>query len=92
LSEPGDGKLFISGCADNMGQFFPLIDIVVLLSVPVATLMERLAARPLGGYGHSADEGLPISSRLSNRYSGNPPTMRSTRGGQSTPQLMKSYG
>ena len=65
LSEPGDGKLFISGCAENMGQFFPLIDVVVLLSAPVATLMERLAARPLGGYGHSADDRRKIADLVS---------------------------
>lgn len=56
LSGSGDGKLFLSGCAENMGQFFPLIDIVILLSAPVATLMERLAARPIGSYGHAAEE------------------------------------
>lgn len=56
LSEPGEGMLFISGSAENMGQFFPLVDIVVLLSAPVATLMGRLEARPLGSYGHLAEE------------------------------------
>jgi dephospho-CoA kinase len=56
LSASGNGQLFISGCAENMGQFFPLIDIVILLSAPVATLMERLAARPIGSYGHTAEE------------------------------------
>ena len=65
LSEPGDGKLFISGCAENMGQFFPLIDVVVLLSAPVATLMERLAARPFGGYGHSADDRRKVADLVS---------------------------
>jgi shikimate kinase len=65
LSEPGDGKLFISGCAQNMGQFFPLMDVVVLLSAPVATLMERLAARPLGGYGHAADDRRKIADLIS---------------------------
>jgi shikimate kinase len=56
LSQPGDGTLFISGCAENMGQLFPLIDTVVLLTAPVATIMERLAARSRGGYGHIAEE------------------------------------
>lgn len=54
LSEPQDGTLFISGCAENMGQLFPLIDTVILLSAPAATLMERLAARSPGGYGNAA--------------------------------------
>jgi shikimate kinase len=48
--------LFVSGCAENMGKFFPLIDIVILLSAPVATLMERLEARPRGSYGHDTEE------------------------------------
>jgi broad-specificity NMP kinase len=56
LSASGEGKLFISGCAENMSQFFPLIDIVILLSAPIVTLVERLAARPTGSYGHTAEE------------------------------------
>jgi shikimate kinase len=57
--------LFVSGCAENMGQFFSLIDIVILLSVPVATLMERLAARPRGSYGHTADERAKVADLTS---------------------------
>ena len=45
LSESEGRALFISGCAENMRQLFPLIDCVILLSAPVATLMERLWAR-----------------------------------------------
>jgi shikimate kinase len=56
LSASGDGTLFISGCAENMGQFYPLIDTVILLSAPVRTLMERLPARPIGNYGHTAEQ------------------------------------
>jgi shikimate kinase len=56
LSVSGDGTLFISGCAENMRQFYPLIDTVILLSAPAATLMDRLAARPIGSYGHTAEE------------------------------------
>jgi glycine/D-amino acid oxidase-like deaminating enzyme len=37
LSQPEDGTLFIGGCAENMGQLFPLIDAVILLSAPVAS-------------------------------------------------------
>lgn len=65
LSESGGGKLFISGCAENMGQFFSLIDIVILLSAPVATLMERLTARPLGSYGHVAEERQKVANLIS---------------------------
>lgn len=56
LSRQGDGVLFISGCAGNMERLFPLIDAVILLSAPVATIMERLAARAPDGYGHIAEE------------------------------------
>lgn len=56
LLKPGDGTLFISGCAENMGRFFPLLDTVILLSAPLAAIMRRLAARPVGSYGHLASE------------------------------------
>jgi shikimate kinase len=56
LSERGDRALFISGCAENMGRFLPLLDSVVLLSAPLATIMRRLSARPVGSYGHLASE------------------------------------
>jgi shikimate kinase len=56
LSQPEGGILFIGGCAENMGRLFPLIDTVILLSTPVATIMERLQARSTGGYGSTAEE------------------------------------
>src|SRR5687767_14532608 len=52
LSASRSDTLFVSGCSENMGQFHPLIDTVVLLSAPVATIVDRLAARPVGRYGH----------------------------------------
>jgi shikimate kinase len=56
LSGPGEGTLFVSGCAENMSRLFPLIDCIILLSAPVDTILERLEARSPGGYGHAADE------------------------------------
>jgi shikimate kinase len=56
LSQPEDGTLFIGGCAENMAQLFPLIDAVILLSAPVATIMERLRTRSPKGYGSVAEE------------------------------------
>jgi dephospho-CoA kinase len=56
LSRPHDGTLFISGCAENMGRLLPLIDAVILLSAPVATIMERLRTRSAGRYGSAAAE------------------------------------
>jgi dephospho-CoA kinase len=55
LSAPGGGRLFIAGCAENMGKLFPLIDSVILLTAPLATVMERLRTRS-GGYGAVAEE------------------------------------
>jgi broad-specificity NMP kinase len=56
LSSPEDGALFVGGCAENMARLFPLIDTVILLSAPSETIMERLAARSPGGYGHTVEE------------------------------------
>ncbi|MBR0822923.1 AAA family ATPase [Bradyrhizobium liaoningense] len=55
LSQPGDGTLFISGCAENMRRLFSMIDAIILLSAPAATIMERLTMRS-GGYGQIAEE------------------------------------
>ncbi len=62
LSAPGEGLLFIGGCAENMGRLLPLIDVVILLSAPVDTLMERLAARASDGYGHTAAERAKVAN------------------------------
>ena len=51
LSQRENETMFIAGCAENMGQFYPLIDTVILLSAPVATIMERLRIRSPGVYG-----------------------------------------
>ena len=56
LSGAHEGMLFIGGCAENMSRIFPLIDCIILLSAPVETIVERLAARSPSGYGHAADE------------------------------------
>jgi shikimate kinase len=56
LSQSEDGTLFIGGCAENMRRLYPLIDAVILLSAPVATIMERLRTRSAGSYGSVAEE------------------------------------
>jgi len=56
LSQQQDERLFVSGCAENMEKFFPLIDVTILLSAPSATILDRLATRPASGYGHSPDD------------------------------------
>jgi shikimate kinase len=56
LAKPRDRSVFVSGCAENMNRLFPLIDTIILLSAPAATILDRLAARSPDGYGHAAEE------------------------------------
>lgn len=56
LSAPFDDTLFISGCAENMHRLYPLIDHIILLSAPAATIMARLGERSAEAYGHSNEE------------------------------------
>ena len=48
--------LFLSGCAENMVQFLPQFDHVVLLSAPASVIAERLANRTTNDYGKHPDE------------------------------------
>ncbi|MBN9233644.1 MULTISPECIES: shikimate kinase [Phyllobacteriaceae] len=64
LSEPREGMLFISGCAENMGELFPLIDTVILLSAPIDTIMQRVSARMSSGYGGVAEERRKIAELI----------------------------
>ncbi|MEO8286157.1 MAG: AAA family ATPase [Chloroflexota bacterium] len=55
--------LFLSGCAENMGQFLPQFDHIVLLSVPGDTIVERLKIRTNNAYGkhpHEVDRVLAL--------------------------------
>jgi broad-specificity NMP kinase len=67
LSSPEEGPLFISGCAENMGRLFPLIDTVILLSAPVATTWTGSKHEPPAATAASRRSGarLPISSQPS---------------------------
>ena len=65
LSGSQEGTLFIGGCAENMNRLFPLLDCIILLSAPVATIVERLEARSTGGYGHVADERRKVMALIS---------------------------
>lgn len=52
-----EGKtLFVSGCAENMGRLFDVIDTIVLLSAPLETIMARLRGRSGVGYGQTGGE------------------------------------
>ena len=55
LSRNESDVLFVGGCAENMTNLFDVIETVILLSVPLDVLMERLAGRT-AGYGHTAEE------------------------------------
>jgi adenylate kinase family enzyme len=56
LAEDGDGVLFVSGCAANMGTFRDSFDGVVLLSVTADVMAERLAHRTTNAYGKHPEE------------------------------------
>jgi hypothetical protein len=51
LATDVDAPLFIAGCASNQGLFYDRLRAVVLLSVPVSVLNERLATRDTNGFG-----------------------------------------
>jgi dephospho-CoA kinase len=53
LSTEDAEVLFVAGCEENQGKFHPRFDHIVLLSAPLATLMERLATRTDNPYGKS---------------------------------------
>ena len=48
--------LFVSGCAENMGQFLPQFDHIILLRAPNAVLVERLRTRTTNQYGKGPGE------------------------------------
>jgi shikimate kinase len=56
LLEQDQAPLFVSGCAENMKRLLPLIDVVILLSAPIATIMKRLEARSAESYGSTDKE------------------------------------
>jgi dephospho-CoA kinase len=56
LSEPRSHALFVAGCAENRGLFYPMFERVVLLTAPPETVASRLAARPPGRYGHTMED------------------------------------
>jgi shikimate kinase len=56
LSTEDADILFLSGCAVNMGKFYPQFDQIILLSAPAAVIVERLATRTNNPYGKHPDE------------------------------------
>ena len=64
LSRDEGDVLFVSGCAQNMGNVFDVIDVIVLLSAPLGTIMERLAGRSGAGYGQTAEEQAKVAELI----------------------------
>ena len=51
LSRPRTGPLFVQGTVANQGGFYRRFDAVVLLSAPVATILERWRTRTSNDFG-----------------------------------------
>jgi len=45
--------LFIAGCEENQVRFHPRFDLIILLSAPAQTMVERLTARTGNPYGQA---------------------------------------
>jgi dephospho-CoA kinase len=56
LDEPRPGPLVLSGTASNQGRFYDRFDAVVLLSAPVAVLLERIRQRTTSDFGKRPEE------------------------------------
>jgi broad-specificity NMP kinase len=56
LDDAVAGPLFVSGCVANQSKFYDLFDAVVLLSLPVGALLDRVASRVSNGYGKDPAE------------------------------------
>jgi dephospho-CoA kinase len=56
LATEDSDVLFVAGCEENQVTFHDRFDHIVLLSAPVETLVERLAARTDNPYGRSPEE------------------------------------
>jgi shikimate kinase len=56
LSATDDRMLFVAGTSTNQSQFYPLLDHVVLLTIPTAVAIDRLANRTTNAYGKDPAE------------------------------------
>lgn len=48
--------LFVAGCEENQARFRSRFDLIILLSAPAETLVERLASRTTNPYGKGPGE------------------------------------
>lgn len=56
LDELRPGPVFLAGCASNQGRFRDRFDAVVLLSVPLDVLVDRLDSRTTNRFGKAPAE------------------------------------
>ncbi|MCW4464946.1 AAA family ATPase [Glutamicibacter sp. MNS18] len=54
--QDGAGHLLVVGTAENQGRFYDRFDTVVLLSAPLAVLLDRVSGRSNNPYGRSASD------------------------------------
>ena len=64
LSGHSDGALFVVGTVANQGKFYSRFDAVVLLSAPLAVVLERVAARESNPFGKTEAERDKIADDL----------------------------
>jgi shikimate kinase len=55
-------SVVVSGTVENQAEFYDRFDHVVLLTAPLAVLLERVAARTNNPYGRSAEEQAEITA------------------------------
>jgi dephospho-CoA kinase len=56
LSTEDADVLFVAGCEENQVVFHSRFDVIILLSAPAETLMQRLASRTTNHYGKTPRE------------------------------------
>jgi len=56
LSKHDEGIVFISGCVRNQGKFYPQFDVIILLSAPLETILERVKTRNNNPFGKTSED------------------------------------
>jgi dephospho-CoA kinase len=56
--------LFLSGCVGNQGTFYPLFDLVILLSAPAEVMLKRLETRTNNPYGKTPEARAEVLDNL----------------------------
>jgi shikimate kinase len=56
LATEGGELLFVAGCEENQGAFYPQFDRIILLSAPLPVLVRRIRERDDNPYGRSPEQ------------------------------------